>query len=324
MQKSSRLLDAFIASLKNNVRTDDTIYQYTSTLRNAERFFVSNFNISIFDKEDLPRLEIDHIDEWVTHIREADISLSSRSNYYYRMRSYLRWLKARNLVDESFIGAVPSLNAAVERQRVTDPAADMQKVYSDEDIVTMLQIAQSHKNPLVAARNAALIAMFAGTGMRSVEVLSLTVGDYRAAASTHVLPNVKRKGSKYANIPFASFVVPYVDRYLSIRAEATDADPLFAAARVGHNGTPAPLSRSDARTSIAAIQKKAGVRTGLHNFRHTVVSRIVETNPSGVAMVIAGHSSSRVTDEKYVHTDDATRRSVVDSLSINQLLSKNT
>lgn len=324
LKSSPRLLAGFIANLKNNVRSEDTIDQYTSTLRAAERFFISRFGISIFDKDQLHKLDIEHIEEWVTYIRESNVSLSSCCNYYYRMRSYLRWLKARKLVEESFISTIPSLNAAVAKQRVDDSMSDTSKVYSDADIINMLQIAQSNKRPLIGARNAALIAMLAGSGMRTVEVLSLTVADYLAAAETHILPNVKRKGNMHAQIPFAAFVAPYVDHYLSLRGDIKDTDPLFVSARGNKERSSLPLNRHDARASIAVIQKQAGVRTGLHNFRHTVVSRIVENNPTGVATAVAGHTNERTTTNNYIHIDSNARRAVVDSLSINQLLSKKT
>lgn len=315
MQKSNRLLDAFIANLRSNERSDDTIYQYISTLRHAERFFISEFNIPIFEMESISLLTKDMIGMWVAHVSEQDISLATRASYFYRMRSYLHWLFEQDIVLKHLHTSIPSLNGQVQRRR--NNLANTDKVYSDDDITNMLEIAESNRKPMAAARNSAIIAMFAGTGMRSVEVLSLTVGQYKSATETHVLQNVTRKGGGIANIPFASFVAPYVDRYLALRGDVTDSDPLFVSLRAN-----TPLSRGDARAAIAEIQKAAGVKTGLHNFRHTLVTRIAETNPTGIASAIAGHTSIRTTENNYIHAAPEQIRSVVDSLSINHLLSK--
>lgn len=300
----------YIANLKREKRSEDTAYTYMQTLRSAERFFVETYGLSLFIPEELVRYTVPMIYAWEDHLATLNLSDRTRMVYYNRLRKYLKWAPLYvKQIDRDLPLAIPCFS-------VDKPADDPSRVYSDQAIVRMLDIAASHKNHIIGARNAAIIAMLAGSAMRGVELVSLTVDDYRASTSTHVLSKVRRKGNKTAAIAYASFVIPYVDRYLALRNPQSGSEPLFTASTLPVRA----LDRRSLRRSLADIQQQAGVKTGTHNFRHTVVTRVAESNNLGIAAAIAGHSNADTTVNHYIHAEASQRRSVVDSLSLNQLM----
>lgn len=302
------LEEKFIGFLTVSKKSADTINNYMHTLRSAERFFEENFSLSLFKEEDLMAFKPTMFDDWVAHIASKGLADGSQAQQHTRMRAYLRWAYDREYTSRDYTRLMPHIKA--------EPVADdPTKVYSDDDIVNMLEIASRNRDPLMAARDAAIIALLAGSAMRVIELASLTVGDYLKARRSRVLPQVRRKGGKIVDIPYAEFVAPYIDNYLILRSPQRDEDALFTSIRSGN-----PMSRSDIYHAIAPIQERAGVRQGLHNFRHTVITRIARSYPTGIASAVAGHSSTDVTQRHYIHASAEDRRSVVDSLSINDLL----
>lgn len=300
----------FIAALKRENRSEDTSYNYLQTLRSAERFFVETYNLSLFIPEELVQFTIPMINSWTDSLRNSTLSDQTRKVYYSRLRRYLKWAPLYvKQIDRDLPLAIP--NFTIEHSN-----DDMSRVYTDYSIVKMLEIAQSHKNHIIGTRNAAIIALLAGSAMRGVEVVSLTVGDYLNSKRTHVLTDVRRKGGGRKSIAYASFVAPYVDRYLALRTPLRPDDPLFASASAPYR----VLDRRSLRRSVSEIQKAAGVKTGTHNFRHTVVTRVAEANNTGVAAAVAGHTNIKTTADHYIHINGEARRAVVDNLSINQLL----
>lgn len=316
MQNLKPLEAAYIESLRNNNNRDDTIYTYLLTLRNVERFFLQSFSLSIFSPEDVKQITPFMVSNWMSSVRTSGVADATRAQYQHRLRGYFKWAREFELIDRDLATIIKPF-----KYDRPENAEDISKVYSDDDIMRMLQIAQSHHNPIMAARNAAIIAMLSGSAMRGIEVESLKVGDYRNATDTRILSSITRKGGSKSNIPFAEFVASYVDAYLALRQPESDDEPLFLSTKPDRKtGKLRPLDRRSVRLAVAAIQKEAGVRTGVHNFRHTVITRVAEANPTGIASAVAGHRSTSVTQNHYIHASDETRRSVVDSLPINQKL----
>lgn len=316
MQKSKPLEEKYIASLTTDNRSPDTIYTYLQTLRSSERFFLEKYGLSIFNPADLEVMTVDHIDAWKNNLTASAVSDASRKVYYARLRSYLKWAYL-------YCDVSPKLGIAINSFTAQEPPEDPNRIYSDNSVAQMIKLAQAHHNPVIAARNAAIIAMLAGTAMRGIELVSLTVGDYHNSRSTQVLTKVRRKGGATKSIAYAAFVQPYVDLYLSLRSPADEDEPLFASTRINPATGKAPsLDRRELRRAISNIQKMAGVKTGVHNFRHTVVTRIAETSPTGIAASVAGHSTVNTTLNHYIDLNDEQRRSVVDALPLNQMLRK--
>lgn len=154
--------------------------------------------------------------------------------------------------------------------------------------------------------------MLAATGMRSIEVSRLTIDAVRNMTDDYNVV-VQRKGGKYAKIAIAKFAIPYIKAYEAIRPDV-DSDAFFITER-----TRKGMTTTNIRDSIRPIQQMVGVRTGTHNFRRTVITNIARVNETGVAAMIAGHSTSRVTEQHYILPSDKDRADVVNALPWNDI-----
>jgi integrase/recombinase XerC len=138
------------------------------------------------------------------------------------LRSLLRYLEKKGLVNAAGAGAVRSPK---QPKSLPKPLSDRQAitVVSDE--------AQLHEEPWIAARDAAVMTLLYGCGLRISEALDLTPGDLRAGATTL---RITGKGNKTRLVPLLSVVFDAVERYRSLcpyHLEATQ--PLFRGARGG-------------------------------------------------------------------------------------------
>ena len=315
----ANLVELFKGRLALERSSPNTINNYDYTLRDAERFLSEHYGVSLLD-ERIKQVEGNMLDSWINELGRRGVSDASKIQYIRRMDRYLSWAYDMGNTKVNLSAALPKIHSArtyAGQDGDSDDEdlfaeADDSRVYSDEDIILMLQVAAMNPKPLMAARNCAIVAMLAGTGLRASELASLNVRNIRRAQGRCI--RVRRKGGKGGTVAIAEFAMPYLEEYLAMRRNPDDSEPLFLSAR-NHR-----LDRVSFWKIVSKIQKQIDVKTGLHNFRHTVLTQIAENNSSGVAAMIAGHSSRRVTEKYYIHPTDAARVKVIDGMSINAAL----
>ncbi|MQB45301.1 tyrosine recombinase XerC [Rhizobium sp. ICMP 5592] len=138
------------------------------------------------------------------------------------LRSLLRYLEKKGLVNAAGAGAVRSPK---QPKSLPKPLSDTQAitVVSDE--------AQMHDEPWIAARDAAVLTLLYGCGLRISEALDLTPDNIRPGATAL---RITGKGNKTRLVPLLPIVVEAVERYRAICPYHLDAgSPLFRGARGG-------------------------------------------------------------------------------------------
>lgn len=138
------------------------------------------------------------------------------------LRSLLRYFEKKGLVNAAGAAAVRSPK---QPKSLPKPLSDKQAmtVVSDE--------AQLHEEPWIAARDAAVMILLYGCGLRISEALDLTPGDLHAGATTL---RITGKGNKTRLVPLLSVVFDAVERYRSLCPYHLEAaQPLFRGARGG-------------------------------------------------------------------------------------------
>lgn len=159
-------------------------------------------------------------------------------------------------------------------------------------------------------RDFAVVALLLCAGLRSSELLDLTVGCLDGRAGERYL-KVRGKGGKERSIPVEPELDAVVTEYLESRrakfAGRTPArsDPLF----VGHDG--APMGRGALQYLVGRAYQEAGVSSRVpqgalvHALRHTFATRLAEDGASAVEIMrLLGHASL-TTSQNYI---DATAR----------------
>ncbi|MGA1801980.1 tyrosine recombinase XerC [Rhizobium sp. HT1-10] len=138
------------------------------------------------------------------------------------LRSLLRYLEKKGLVNAAGAGAVRSPK---QPKSLPKPLSDSQaiNVVSDE--------AQLHEEPWIAARDAAVLTLLYGCGLRISEALDLMPDDLHPGATSL---RITGKGNKTRIVPLLAVVFDAVERYKKLCPYDLDpALPLFRGARGG-------------------------------------------------------------------------------------------
>lgn len=152
----------------------------------------------------------------------------------------------------------------------------------------------------MGVRDAALLAVLYGSGLRRAEAAALDVGDYDAqAGSLHVRAG---KGNRERLCYAAEGERQLLDAWLSARARAgapPDRGPLFVPMVKGGK-LRLPLRRLDARTVLDIVQRRAR-QAGVghltpHDFRRTMIGDLLDAGADiSTVQRLAGHAQVTTT-----------------------------
>lgn len=138
------------------------------------------------------------------------------------IRSFLRHLEKKGLVNAAGAGAV----------RSPKQPKSLPKPLSDRQAITVVSNeAQLHDEPWIAARDAAVMTLLYGCGLRISEALDLTSADIRIGTTTL---RITGKGNKTRLVPLLPVVLEAVAKYRQLcPIHLDEGEPLFRGARGG-------------------------------------------------------------------------------------------
>jgi len=138
------------------------------------------------------------------------------------LRSFLRYLERKGLVNAAGAGAV----------RSPKQPKSLPKPLSDGQALTVVsREAQMHDEPWIAARDAAVLSLLYGCGLRISEALGLSADAIRPGMTSI---RITGKGGKTRVVPLLAPVVEAIERYRALCPYHLEGDsPLFRGARGG-------------------------------------------------------------------------------------------
>lgn len=151
------------------------------------------------------------------------------------------------------------------------------------------------------ARDAALLALLYGCGLRRAEAVALDLVDIERDART---VRVAGKGNQERSIPLPESALERIDAWLAIRG--TSPGPLFWSHDRGHRGD--RLTGAGVRIALSRLAARAGVAAfSPHDLRRTYVSDLLDAGVDlATVRVLAGHASVAMT-AKYDRRGDHVR-----------------
>lgn len=159
----------------------------------------------------------------------------------------------------------------------------------------------------LGARDAAMIALLYGCGLRRSELVGLRLDDYdQSDRSLSVLG----KGQKLRVVFVSSMVLPLLERWLQIRGWASG--PLFLRITQVDRVVLKRLSSQAVYRLTARVARIAGVaRPSPHDFRRSFVSDLLDRGADlSSVQKLAGHADANTTCRYDRRTDAAQRRAV--------------
>jgi integrase/recombinase XerC len=244
----------------------------------------------------LQRLRPAELRAFLTERRKEGLGARGVQRALAGLRSFYRYLERENLADGAAMRAVrsPKLPRTLPRPLSETDAARAILEAGEDDI------------PWMAARNAALITLLYGTGLRISEALSLKRGDVPLAESLTVLG----KGRKERSIPVLRAVRDAVDAYAKLCPFQPGRQGALFVSRRGH-----PMSPREAQSLMQHVRGRLGLPPSAtpHALRHSFATHLLQNGGDLRAVQeLLGHASLSTT-QKYTEVEGARVLAVYDA-----------
>ncbi|MBD2066030.1 tyrosine-type recombinase/integrase [Leptolyngbya sp. FACHB-671] len=186
------------------------------------------------------------------------------------------------------------------------------RALSPHEIAALFQVCQDDSTP-TGARDAALIAILRGGGLRRAEAVNLELRDF--TVSTGDLKVRDGKGGKDRTVYLSSVAVTVVEDWLTIRGKKPG--PLLCPIRKGGKIQPRRMTPQAVLLILRKRAAEAGVESfSPHDFRRTFCSDLLDAGTDIVTVQkLAGHASP-VTTAKYDRRGEEVKRKAVEQLGI--------
>ncbi|MEO8285188.1 MAG: tyrosine-type recombinase/integrase [Chloroflexota bacterium] len=183
------------------------------------------------------------------------------------------------------------------------------------ELRTLFQVCKADKSP-AGARDAALIAVLYGSGLRRSEAVALDIGDYDEEEESLTIR--AGKGNKQRVCYMASGQGALLERWLQLRGKLPG--PLFCAIAKGGNIKSRRISDRAVLYIVMRRAKMAGVNHfSPHDLRRTMIGDLLDAGADiSTVQKLAGHANVQTTT-RYDRRGEATRKKAAKLLHIPDL-----
>jgi len=234
---------------------------------------------------DITRVQNAHVRRWVAQMHGAGRSGRGIALILSGWRGFYAWLGKQGLVASNPVTDV----------RAPKQPKPLPKALSVDDSMQLAEYADADADPQLEARDAAIVELLYGCGLRVGELVGLDVAASATArgwidldeGEAHVLG----KGSKRRTVPVGRKAVEALRQWLSVRGEHVE-PALFT----GKNGT-----RLSAQSVWARLKRRsllAGLATPVHPhmLRHSFASHVLQSSQDLRAVQeLLGHANITTT-----------------------------
>ncbi|KAB8332293.1 tyrosine-type recombinase/integrase [Scytonema tolypothrichoides VB-61278] len=202
-------------------------------------------------------------------------------------------------------------------------AADVSNVRGDSplrgrllkisEIAALLKDCKNDQD-MIGVRDAALIAILSGSGLRRSEAVALDLGDYNSEDGS--LQVRKGKGGKSRTVYLPAGAVAALDAWLKVRGDLRGA--LICPVRRGGHVEIRRLTDQ----AVMVILRKRALSAGVapfspHDFRRTFISNLLEAGVDVLTVSrLAGHADPATTQKYDLRPEEAKRQAVQQHLHV--------
>jgi integrase/recombinase XerC len=261
----SPLLERYL----EHVRVEKRLADRTVTLYALDLTKLSDFAAQV--PVELKQVQNHHIRRWVASMHGCGRSGRGIALILSGWRGFYTWLGREGLVSSN----------PVQDVRAPKAGKPLPKALSVDDSVQLASFEGQGQDPWLEARDAALVELLYGGGLRVSELTGLDVhASVNArgwvdgqAGEAHVLG----KGGKRRTVPVGAKASEALQRWLAVR-DPTCAFPQQSALFVGRNGT--RLSAQSIWLRLKQRSQQAGLATPVHPhmLRHSFASHLLQSS----------------------------------------------
>jgi len=301
-------ITAYLETLKRRMVSSNTMKAYRADLAQLDEWLTG--------RELTPRnLTPDLLNEFVSELIDDGAAKTTVARKVTVIKVFCRWL-----VETGRLHADPSAGL-----RAPKPSKKLPKILSVEQAGAMIEAAIAGPGPVFLAdfpgdfqpdfseskvrarmREVAIIAILYDCGIRSAELVDLTLGDIVHDQNTLIIHG---KGDKMRVVPFCEEVGDALRGWLQVRPAfrlASQVDPMAEPLFLTKTGR--QMLTSDVRRMVEQVGRRCGLEVSPHMLRHAYATHLLQGGADvRTIQELLGHSSIQTT-MIYTHVSDAFTR----------------
>jgi integrase/recombinase XerC len=222
------------------------------------------------DGVDLLQLQTAQVRRWLAQQHAQGLGPRSLALMLSAWRGLYRWLGGERLVSHN----------PVDGLRAPKAAKPLPKALSADDAVQLAEFSAEAADPLIEARDACIVELLYGCGLRVAELVDL---DARASATArgwvdlaNADTQVLGKGSKRRSVPLGRAAIQALQTWLALRPQLARADE--PALLVGRRG--GRINAGQVRVLLKERALAAGMPAHVHPhmLRHSFASHLLQSS----------------------------------------------
>ena len=247
-------------------------------------------------KSDFSNLKPLHMRGYLARRRDAGNGARTLARDLAGIRSFVRFLEKRG---EASSAGLTAMRAPKQ------PATLPKPVKADEAAQLINMDQQMHQEPWIAARDAAIMTLLYGCGLRISEGLGLTPADFQISDSARPVASAKSlrilgKGGKTRLVPVLPLVNRAIEEYMRLCPYACETEqPIFRGMRGG------PVQPAVVQRSMRVMRGALGLPSTAtpHSMRHSFATHLLGNGGDlRTIQELLGHASLSTT-QKYTAVD---------------------
>ena len=270
-----------------------TVLNYEKDMKAFFCFLFRSLNHPVGEK-DLKEMSVTDFRSFLADQNQKELARSSIVRHLSAIRNFFKWMRKNKLLE----------NYALDSVRSARPPRLLPKPLEQQDTLRLLaEATKVPKKKWIGLRDAALLTLLYGCGLRISEALSLNQKDF--SSSVKAL-KITGKGNKQRIVPVLPVVSEAMRKYIKKLPFALGGeDPLFVGAR-GERLNPGVVQRQ-VRSLRRSLNLKETVTP--HALRHSFATDLLEAGGDlRSVQELLGHNSlsstQRYTELDRVHLQD--------------------
>ncbi len=238
-------------AIQQNLRYHLMMQHTPATIRAYDCFlhrfldFTGDIDLSLIDKN--------LIQDYLIHIRQADLSRDTIKTYEVHLKAFLCWAGKEHIIEEDLYQVIKPPKTH-KRTR---------KIYSEEEIKRIFESVKSTPS-WITDRNRAIIALMLDSGLRQSEITLIRTDDYDV---TQRIIKVCGKGNKERWIPVGKLSAQMIATYKNHCP--------YQSSNLFVNRTGKPLSKNSIKLFLSKISKELDMPLSSHKLRHNFATNYV-------------------------------------------------
>ncbi|MBD1389511.1 tyrosine-type recombinase/integrase [Neiella sp. HB171785] len=289
--------DAYLASLQSKKSFENMTYTLNALAR-----LLGARDHQTFPWSQLTAIDVDRIKQGFI---ELEHSPSTINVYLSAIKGVIKKAWQLKLIDADHYLQIREVKSITGRRITTSNTITKQQF---NDIIQNLTEQSEYKS----SRDQCIISMLYYCGLRKAEIANLNMDKINIPERYAI---VLGKGNKERKAFFSAQLMPYIERWLSVRGKQPG--PLLF--RVNRNGDKHPSGDPSTVNTVRELIERCGTLLGIpnlspHDFRHTFATRLLD---QGVDLFtvqdLLGHADVSTT-KRYDQRQDNALRAAVETL----------